>query len=80
MVPHGLIKRAVFYISGFDPRGDKFYKRIFKNELSKFSKNNHIKAVFSQTNNSEYKIKSNNTNCDLFFKLDRCNSKNIPKI
>lgn len=60
------MKRAVFYISGFDPRGDKFYKRVFKNELSKFSKNNHLEAVFSQTNNSEYKIKSNNANCDLF--------------
>lgn len=60
------MERAIFYISGFDPRGDKFYKRVFKNELSKFSKNNQLKAVFSQTNNSDYKIKSNNANCDLF--------------
>lgn len=60
------MKRAVFYISGFDPRGDKFYKRVFKNELSKFSKNNHLEAVFSQTNNLEYKIKSKNANSDLF--------------
>jgi hypothetical protein len=30
--------RKVFYVSGFDPRGDKFYYRMYRQELSTFSK------------------------------------------
>ena len=61
------LKRAVFYIPGFDPRGSKFYKRLFKNELKKYSRATNNDLQFSSTSELNYTIESNDVVTNIHF-------------
>lgn len=59
-------KRKVFYLSGFDPRGGRFYKGIFNRELKKYSDLNNKEIISNtikshHTHVSSWKLNGNNT-------------------
>jgi hypothetical protein len=61
------MKRAILYISGFDPRGERFYKRTFRNELKKFSKIIKLNCQSDSKEEGKFSLKTKNVETDLFF-------------
>ncbi|AJI46774.1 hypothetical protein IB633_00365 [Francisella philomiragia] len=61
------MRKAVIYMQGFDPRGQKFYKRTFRNELNKYSKITNIPADINSKKKDQLEIFSQDVSTDLFF-------------
>lgn len=48
-----MIKRDVFYIAGYDPKGYRYYYNLFKKNLTLYERKNNCKYVLSKSNTSE---------------------------
>lgn len=66
-----MIKRDVFYIAGYDPKGYRYYYLLFKRNLEEYQKRFKIKAKLSKSHTDEnfpfWSVEAENVSCRYTF-------------